>query len=156
MSWTKRQLIGKAYETLGYSDYVFDLEPERLESARATLDAMMAMWNGRGVQLGYPISDSPADGDLDTDSRVPDKALEAVYYNLAVRLAPSVGKELPAHVLTAAHNGFRSALLATTEYQPKQRDSRLPAGAGYRRTKKYIDDRTPEQLDAGDDGPLVM
>ena len=56
MSWTKRQFINAALEEIGLASYVFDIQPEELESALRRLDAMMADWNAKGIRIGYPLS----------------------------------------------------------------------------------------------------
>ena len=34
MSWTKRQIVEQALEELGLASYVFDMQPEQVESAK--------------------------------------------------------------------------------------------------------------------------
>jgi hypothetical protein len=75
MGYSKRQFVYAAFEEIGLASYVFDLQPEQLESARRRLDAMMADWNGKGIRLGYPIPSSPQDGSIDEQTNVPDSAL---------------------------------------------------------------------------------
>ena len=89
MGWTRRQFVEQAFEEIGYASYVYDLEPEQLESAGRRLDAMVASWNGKGIRLGYPLPSSPELASLDTETEVPDYANEAIYTNLAVKLAPT-------------------------------------------------------------------
>ena len=54
MGYKKRQFISAAFEEIGLASYVFDLQPEQLQSALRRLDAMMADWNAKGIRLGYP------------------------------------------------------------------------------------------------------
>jgi hypothetical protein len=42
MGYKKRQFISAAFEEIGLASYVFDLQPEQLESALRRLDAMIA------------------------------------------------------------------------------------------------------------------
>jgi hypothetical protein len=67
VSYTKRQFITAAFEEIGLASYVFDLQPQDLQTALRRLDAMMAEWNGKGLRLAYPIPLSPEDSDLDTE-----------------------------------------------------------------------------------------
>ena len=91
MPWTKRDIIRQAYSEIGKADYEFDLNPEDLQSALRQLDAMMAVWSGtQGIRIGYSGGDGR--GELDVNAEVPMWAVEALYYNLALRLAPSFGK----------------------------------------------------------------
>ena len=105
MSYTKRQLVESAMAEIGLASYAFDLMPEQREAALRRLDSMMAEWNGRGLRLGYPIPDNPATSDIDADSNIPDAAWEAVITNLALRIAPSYGKQVnPETKVTARHS----------------------------------------------------
>ena len=75
MAYTKRDIVEQAFEEIGLASYVFDLQPQQLESALRRLDAMMATWNAKGIRLGYPLPSSPADSDLDQEVGVPDNAI---------------------------------------------------------------------------------
>jgi hypothetical protein len=91
VAWTKLEVIRQAYSEIGKANYEFDLQPEDLQSALRQLDAMMAMWSGtQGIRIGFSGGDGF--GDLDPQTEVPMWAVEALYYNLALRLAPSFGK----------------------------------------------------------------
>jgi hypothetical protein len=94
MGWTKRQYIESAYEEIGLASYLYDLTAEQLNSALRRLNSMMANWNANGVRIGWPIPATADGSDLDTDAGAPDVANDAIYLNLAVRLAPSHGKTL--------------------------------------------------------------
>lgn len=75
MGYSKRQFVAAAFEEIGLASYVFDLQPEQLQSALRRLDAMIADWNGKGIRLGYPLPGSPQYSDLDEPSEVPDLSL---------------------------------------------------------------------------------
>lgn len=158
MGWTKRQFVTQAFEELGYADYVFDLEPEQLQGAVRRLDAMMATWNGRGLRLGYPMPSSPELTDLDTESDVPDAANEAIYLNLACRLAPTIGKTLAMDTRQWARDAYRQLLLKSAKPGEMQFPNTLPKGAGNKPWRYGDDDAfmpTPsDPLTVGDDGPL--
>jgi len=74
MGYSKRQFVTAAFEEIGLASYVFDLNPEQMESALRRLDAMMADWNAKGIRLGYPLPSSPQNSDLDEQTNVPDSA----------------------------------------------------------------------------------
>lgn len=91
MAWTKLDVIRQAYSEIGKASHDFDLQPDELQSALRQLDAMLAMWSGtQGIRIGFAGGDGF--GDLDVNTEVPTWAVEAIYYNLALRLAPSFGK----------------------------------------------------------------
>jgi len=108
MAYTKRDIVNQAFEEIGLASYVFDLQPQQLESALRRLDNMMATWNGKGIRLGYPLPSSPADSDLDQVTGVPDSALEAMATNLAVRIAPMFGKTVSPDTKTIAKKGLHA------------------------------------------------
>lgn len=131
MSYTKRQFVTEAYTELGMADYVFDLQPEQLQSACRRLDAMLAEWNGRGIQIGFPLVTSPENTDLDTETGAPDWANEAIILNLAVKLAPMHGKQING---AAAKLALSTVMVNATPDVRMQLPSDMPVGAGYKRT----------------------
>lgn len=130
MSWTKRQFVTEAFDSIGLAGYVFDLQPEQLQSALRKLDSMMATWNAKGIRLGYPLPSSPQDSDLDEETNVPDSAFEAVYANLALKIAPSFGKQVAIEVKVAAKQAYDTLLQRATAPIEKQLPSTMPLGAG--------------------------
>ncbi len=73
MSYTKGQFVDAAFEEIGLGS-AFDLQPDQLQTALRRLDGMMAMWNGKGIRIGYPLSSSPEDSKLETETQVQDSA----------------------------------------------------------------------------------
>jgi len=129
VSYTKRQLIQAALTEIGFATYNFDLSADQVEQALWRLDALMGEWNGRGIRLGYPLPASPGDSDATMDSVIPDSAFEAVITNLAIRLAPSFGKQLSNQTLTTACNSLNT-LIMRQMVVPKMQVAGLPSGAG--------------------------
>jgi len=130
MSWTKRELVCQAFEEAGMASYVFDLTAEQLQSAMRRMDSMMATWAAKGIQLGYAMASGPATGDLDQPSGLQATANEAVYLNLALRIAPAFGKTTPQGTAIAAKDAYDSLMLAAAQPQPVQMPSNMPIGAG--------------------------
>jgi len=153
MSYTKRQLVEAAMAEIGLASYAFDLMPEQRELALRRLDSMMAEWNIRGLRLGYPVPDNPADSDIDVDSNIPDAAWEAVITNLALRMAPSYGKQVNTETKVTARHALNT-ILARASMPSEMKLPAMPSGAG----NKTIDDPflpTPEtDLIAGPDATL--
>ena len=129
MGWSKRQIIEEAYAELALAGYTFDRTPAEDLRAVRRLDAMLAFWDKRGISLGYALSDEP---DLELDSGIPLHALEPVFLNLAVRLAPGEGKSAMAATVARAAEGYQ--MLMTDAAQPirQQMPAMLPRGAGYK------------------------
>lgn len=157
MGYSKRQFITAALEEIGLASYVFDLQPEQLETARRRLDAMMADWNGKGIRLGYPIPSSPQDGSIDEETQVPDSAYEAIICSLGIRLAPSYGKTVMAETKVVAKQGYDILLQRATYPLEKQLPNTMPSGAGNKPWRVYDNPfvRPPYfPVDAGPDGPI--
>jgi hypothetical protein len=148
MGWTKQQIIEQAFAELGLAARVFDLEDEELEDALRRLDTMMGTWEARGIRLGYPVPSSPDDSDLDDDSNLPAGAVETVYLNLAVRIAPGYGKAVRIESRMAASDGYDA--LERVAAMPRQQQLRsIPAGAGNRWCRPFtpVPDDSPLQVD---------
>lgn len=158
MGWTKRQFVYQAFEEIGYASYAYDLEPEQLEAAMRRLDSMMATWNGKGVRLGYPVPSSPELSDLDAETGVPDRANEAIYLNLALRIAPTVGKVVAAETKAAAKMAYNEVLQNAVMPSEMQFPSTMPAGAG-NKPWRYDDpflQEPDDPLDTGPDGEIDL
>lgn len=130
MGWTKRQFVTQAFEEIGLATYVFDLSPEQLQSGLRRLDSMMATWNTKGIRLGYPLPSSPQFSDLDAESEVPDSANEAIYLNLAIRIAPSFGKTPSVDTKATAKAAYDNLLSVAAMPVEMQLPGTLPVGAG--------------------------
>jgi hypothetical protein len=46
VAWTKREFVVQAFSEIGLASYVYDLQPEQLQTALNRLDSMLATWNG--------------------------------------------------------------------------------------------------------------
>jgi len=157
MGYSKRQFVAAAFEEIGLASYVFDLQPEQLQSAMRRIDAMMAGWNGKGIRLGYPLPNSPQDSDLDEPTLVPDWANEAIITNGAVRLAPGYGKVVMPETKAVAKDSYNTLLQRATMPPEQQLPATMPAGAGNKPWRVYDNPfiRPPvDPVDAGPDGPL--
>lgn len=153
MGWTKRQILAEAYTELGLADYDFDVSPEETQTALRRLDSLVATWEQKGLRLGYLFPASPDDSDLESDSGLPDGAVEAVYLNLAIRLAATVGKTLTIDTKTAARNGYDALLVKAARPLEQQLPGTLPRGAGNKpwRTTRQNFFPTPEDPTLGND-----
>lgn len=131
MSWTKRQFITAAFNEIGIANYTFDVPPDTQEAALRKLDAMMQRWDSIGLRLSYPFNVSPEDADIDEETNVPDKANEAVYLNLAVALAPMMGKALSPITGSRAREALQE-LKGIYKAPPTVQRSPTVAGAGHK------------------------
>ena len=158
MGYSKRQFISAAFDEIGLASYAFDLQPEQFEAALKRLDAMMADWNGKGIRLGYPLPISPQYSDLDAQSEVPDSAFESIICNLAIRIAPSYGKQVMPQTQIAAKSAYQTLLSRATMPPEMQLPGSMPSGAGNKPWRVYDDPFLRRPIDpvlAGQDGPIV-
>lgn len=156
MSWTKRQFVEQAFEEIGYASYNFDLQPEQLQAGLRRLEALMGTWNGKGIRLGYPLSNNPDSAELDTTTNVPDSSNEAIYTNLAIRIAPIVGKTCSPETKQAARSAYMQLLSRFTKPQEQQFPATLPSGAGnkpWREDAPFMPSPSSD-IDTGGDGPI--
>lgn len=135
MAWSKAQLIATAFEEIGVANYEFDLQPEQIEGALRRLDTLMATWNAVGIRIGYNQASEPGQSDPNQDSGIRDEAVQAVIANLAVRLGPTIGKQVSRETKGAAVAGYNALLsrVASLNVREQQFPQTLPVGAGNRR-----------------------
>ena len=159
MGYSKRQFVEAAFEEVGLAAYVFDLQPQQLESALRRLDAMMAEWNAKGIRLGYPLPGSPQNSDINAPSEVPDSANEAIITNLGMRIAAGYGKGIMPQTLAVAKQGYNTLLSRAAMPPEQQFPGTLPAGAGNKPWRVYDDPFLPGPVDrvaVGGDGLLEL
>ena len=122
------------------------------------MDAMMASWETDGIRIGYSSSDSPSTADLDADSGLPAYANEAVYMNLAERIADTLGKAISANATVKAKTAYRKLLnAAASKALEYQYPGTLPRGAGQKNWRMGVGAFTPEPVEpltTGDDGEI--
>lgn len=151
--WTKRQLIDAAFEEAGLAAFVFDLSPDQIQSAGNRLDAMMAGLNQQGVQIGYNMASDPGNFDPDQPSGLPDGAYELVMTGLAIRIAPSYGKQV-SNDTRALYSRALDAIKVQSAYpQNIAIPAGYPIGAGYKATPGYYSEFSPgasPTISAGD------
>lgn len=87
----KRQIVEMAYSKCALSGYEFGRTPEEVNDALTELNAMMYEWPF--CCLGY-VQPSYGVGEASEESGIPSDTLAAVATQLALRLAPNMGKTL--------------------------------------------------------------
>lgn len=126
---TRRDIIFQAYGELGLAEYNFDISPEEMATARRRLDSMMAQWETI-VPLGYFMPSNPNDSDVNDETNLPQGVIDAVALNLALQLAPGLGKVVSADTRVNAKNGKNLALAQFAVIPQKQFSGNLPVGSG--------------------------
>lgn len=131
MSFTRRQIIDAAFTELGLAPEFYDMTPGQYQTAMTRLDMMVANWQSNSVRIGYNMPATPGAGDLDDDTGVPDTAIEVLSLGLALRIAPSFGKQLGVDTRNAFREGWQNLVQnATSEIPELQMPKTLPLGAG--------------------------
>jgi hypothetical protein len=160
VSWTKRQLVEQAFRKAGLAALVFDLTPDQLNSAMIDMDAMMGTWYAKGIQTGYPVPTSPQNADLDEVTGVADSVPEAIYLNLALRIAPDFGKMVMPETKTAAKLAYDALLIRAAQPIEMQLPGAMPAGAGNQRggwnIDPFLQNPNTDPLQNADNGNLIF
>lgn len=151
--WKKRDIVTQALEELGLASYVFDMQPEQLESVKRRLDVLIAGWNAEGIRIGYPVG-TLGTSDLDQDSGIPDVSIEAVYTNLAVLIGPMFGRVV-SETTKARAKFTKDILMARGLIPPRQKiPATMPAGAGNRASNPFLSPAS-EPVTDGSGGIIV-
>ena len=157
MSWTKRQFAEQALDEIGIASYAYEIQPEMIQSVLRRMDSMLATWNAKGIRVGYPVPTTPENSDLDDETNVPDSANEAIYLNLAIRIAPSFGKTILIDTKISAKQAYNALLVHTSEIVEMKYPTTLPLGAGnkpFRNNAGEFITNNEESLEVGNDGNL--
>lgn len=128
---TKRELVEGMYTEIALAGYVFDLDPEEIDTGLLRLNQLATKWEARGIRLGFNIG-----GELDDEACIPDWAEEAFITNGAVRLAPTIGKQVTIDTRMAARDGFKTLCMGNYEIPQMQMPRHMPIGSGNRRNVK--------------------
>jgi hypothetical protein len=157
MGWTKREFITQAFEEIGLAAHVYDITPEQRWSALRRLDAMMAQWNAAGVRVGWGLPSKPDMSDIDEQTNVTDSANEAIYTNLAIRLASGFGKTISPDLKALAFTSYANLLSHLANKIPqRQYPSSTPIGAGNKNLNAPFAMPTIDELQAGDDTNIIL
>jgi len=136
--WTKKQIIEQAFEEIGLASYIFDLTPDQLDSALRRLDLMVASWQAKNIQIGYPLSTVPGNSNIEQEIQTSLNNNEALVLNLAVRLAPAYGKSLSPDTKANAKVLYDQLLIEAAAPYEQQFPGTMPLGAGYKRTDQVF------------------
>jgi hypothetical protein len=123
----KSTLVEGAYSVCGSEGYEFERTPEEVNSALRKLNVMMRQWPWNGLGFVQPDYGVGLPEDL---SGVSDYAVEAITYELAVRIAPGMGASMSpeARSTRAASKVLVFGETATIPTMPYAQDT--PRGAG--------------------------
>lgn len=127
---TNREIIDRAYRSMGVSDAMFGRTPEEYGVGVEILSSMML--EPPFDRLGYVQFGGGEGNRVEEESGISRRWLEAVGLMLAERLAPVIGKTLAPHTLKAKNRAY-SDLCATVMTVPDLRYADgTPRGSGAR------------------------
>ena len=130
MSWTKGQIVDEAMIELALAGYVFDTQPEERQALLRRLDMMMALWDSKGISVGYNLTADPTAVDQADPTGLPLSVVEPVYTNLAIRACAMFGKQVPASLAKTAKEGYDALMTIAGFPREQQFRSGVVAGAG--------------------------
>lgn len=127
---TNREIIDRAYRSLGVSDGMFARTAEEYQTGIEILASMMM--ESPFDLLGYVQFDGGEGNRVEEESGIDRKWLEAVGLSLAERLAPTLGKTLSPHLSKAKVRAYSQLCVAVVPIpEVKHRDG-TPRGSGAR------------------------
>lgn len=127
-------VVSRALRLLRVIDQEEGPQPHQYSTAIEALNAMCARWEADGIAIGWVAVSNP-----DEELPAPDEALEAVAFNLAVKLRPEYGANLDPDVLDSARMTYADVLRDFAVAFPIRSRSNAPEPEAER---EYTDIRT--------------
>jgi len=125
MTETANNVITDALQEILVQAAESPLTPDEYATAIRYLNRMMSAWALSGVNIGY--TEVTSLGDVLT---VPSGAIEGIISNLALKLAPMFGAEIPITLLQKASDGLKAIEHTAVRVFPTSFGSTLPIGSG--------------------------
>ena len=98
---TVEKTVARTLRILRVIDARQPVKPADMSTAIDALNGMMTRWEANTLSLGWSSVENPSD-----EMPVPDEALDAIAYNLAVRLRPEYGTTLDPDTIDMARRGL--------------------------------------------------
>jgi len=156
MATLKSDLIRQALAKLAVTGYDYDIDPEEVRTALIELESMMTEWDGQGIRVGYQLGITPEEANSSEVAGSYDWARNAIVCNLAVRLAPNYGKQVPPELALNASQALGRILTANPVLPEVPYSNRMPRGSGNTLRGRPISRfyRTAEQITVENGGDL--
>jgi len=127
---TNREIIDRAYRSMGVSDAMFGRTAEEYAVGVEILSSMML--ESPFDRLGY-VQFSGGEGNrVEEESGIDRKYLEPVALMLAERLAPAIGKQLAPHAMKAKNRAYSLLCAAVVPIPDARYQDGTPVGSGHR------------------------
>ena len=151
---TKGDIAAQAFQHLRISGLTNEATPRDTQLALQTLESMLLAWTNKGLNLSWNKSDDFTNPEPQEDSGISDADYEAIYVNLAVKLAPAFGK--PPTQLDSFARELYSGLFSTV-LPTQQNNQYMPLGSGSRHgayAPAYQEGNEP--IDVENDGNITI
>ena len=125
MSETAGTVISDSLQELLVQAVEQPIQPVEASTSIRYLNRMMAAWETRGINLGYTTVTSLGD-----QVTVPDGALEAIVFALAIKSAPQYDVPVSIDLRQNAKDAFKSVLRLSVTKPNQAYPSTLPIGSG--------------------------
>lgn len=137
---TKAELVIAALRKIGVASNatLTDVEPQSIEDGVTDLESMLLEWweAGEGIEVGYSFFKDDEPSDVGDDHCIYPHAVSAVYFNLALRIAPDYQIEPTMKVVTTARYGkerlMRNYSLKRARKAKQHYPNGFPVGSGNR------------------------
>lgn len=141
---TKKELINLAFEEIGIASYNFDIQPEQYISALKRLDSLISVWQSKGLETNYLLSDPISGTSLEDEAILSDLAIKPAYSNLALDLCPMFGKNPSAINLKNASQSYKALIADNVSINEVKKD-RYVLGSGYKPVSSGMPEITEAQ-----------
>lgn len=156
MSKTKGDLAIEVFDALAMNDGLTEPTPGEVEYVMKRMEQMVAMWERKGIFIGYKYSDPTYGVDSNDESGVLDTDEAAVVTNAAVACAPKFGRSASPDIKSQAKESYE--LLFITQLPTMQQNPNMPSGQGYSGLGGFASSYMPieEDITIPDDGTLDL
>lgn len=132
MTLTKGEIVQFALRkpAIASNASLADVEPQSVEDAIQDLENMMYEWQINPGEIGYLFSADGEEPDPGDDSGIPRKYMQAVGYQLMLRILSDYSLEPSSGVLTNAQKSYDALLTDTLTVPSMRRRGDFPVGQG--------------------------
>jgi hypothetical protein len=127
---TKVQMVNDAYSQLRISGLTVNPSPSDLQLALYRMEQMMAeLYEQRGLNISYNFQPTP---DLNQEAGITLGFFQTISTNLAVKLCPDFGKQVPQSLKDDASASMSGAIGVSAQRNMRQQQPplRMPSGSG--------------------------
>lgn len=133
----KKAFVEQAFNELGLTSYVFQLQAEDIQQGLNLLESRIAQFDAQGIFLNWPFADDAFAVDGTEEVNLPPYALAGVVAQLAIDLAPLYGKTVNPATLIKAKTGYETMISIGAVPNPPTQNRLAPLGAGNKPWRMY-------------------